>query len=177
MSNFYYIHANISGAKRWHLVYDKRPGLYFIKEDFEEEEYDIELYREEFPDNEVVEIPNVNEIKNPLGICDEHKKVWGRVDCPLCDSLFLYERLKLAVKVIEESVCVLSEMPEISPGVDDLEKDEENRGKACIMLSKFLDYCRRGMVGETCSCDDVSEGRCPKHGWENLMKDLKIETK
>jgi hypothetical protein len=63
MSNLYYIHANISGIKKWHLVYDKQPGLYFIEEDFEEEEYDIELYREEFTHNEVIEVPDIAELK------------------------------------------------------------------------------------------------------------------
>lgn len=174
MTNFYWIHANISGASRWHLVYDKRPGLYFIQEDFEEEEYNIGDYCEDFPKNEVIEIPNANEIKNPLGICDDHKKIWGRVDCPLCDALFLYNRLKLALEVMNEAVCLLSEMPETKPGVDDFEKDEENRGKTCKLLAKYLDYAENGMSGETCSCDDVGEGRCPKHGWENFMNDLRL---
>lgn len=172
--NFYYIYANIDGAKKWHLVYDKRPGLYFVQSDFEEDEYDIEMYREEFPQNEVIEIPNPNEIKHPLGICDDHMKIWDRMDCPLCDSLFLYDRLKLALDVIEEAVCVLSEMPEIAPGIDDEEKDEANRGKACIMLSKYLDYARSGMSDEKCSCDEIGEGRCPKHGWEIFAESLRL---
>lgn len=62
MSNLYFINANISGRAMWHLVYDKQPGLYFIQEDFEEEEYDIEAYREEFTHNEVVEVPDIEEI-------------------------------------------------------------------------------------------------------------------
>jgi hypothetical protein len=63
MSNLYFINANISGRAMWHLVYDKQPGLYFIEEDFEEEEYDIEAYREEFIHNEVVEVPDIAELK------------------------------------------------------------------------------------------------------------------
>lgn len=173
MANLYWINANISGSSRWHLVYDKRPGLYFVQEDFEEEEYGIETYREDFPDNEVVELPSVSAIRNPLGICEDHMKIWDRIDCPLCDSLFLYDRLKLALDVIEEAVCVLSKMPEIAPGVDDDEQDEANRGKACIVLSKYLDYARNGMVGETCDCDNVGEGRCPKHGWESFAASLR----
>ena len=169
----YWIYANISGAARWHLVYDKRPGLYFVQEDFEEEEYDIETYREEFPDNEVVEVPNVKAVKNPLGVCDDHNKIWDRIDCPLCDALFLYDRLKLALSTIEEAVCVLSEMPELEPGIDDLEQDEANRGKACIMLSKYLQYAREGITGGVCSCDEVGEGRCPKHGWETFAQVLR----
>jgi len=78
MTNLYWIYANISGSAKWHLVLDRRPGLYFIQEDFEEEEYDIELYREENPDREVIAVPNPMEVKNPLGICDEHKKIWNQ---------------------------------------------------------------------------------------------------
>ena len=51
---FYWIHANIDGSARWHLVMDRDPGLFFVASDFEEDEYDIEMYREEFPDNCVV---------------------------------------------------------------------------------------------------------------------------
>jgi len=51
---YYWIYANISGTKKWHLVYDKDPGLFFIQEDFEEEEYDIEQYKKDFPDNPVI---------------------------------------------------------------------------------------------------------------------------
>lgn len=171
--SYYWIHANISGKAKWHLVYDKNPGLYFVGEDFEEEEYDIDMYRKEFPDNEVVDVLNAHQTKHPLGICDDHMKAWDRVDCPLCDVLFLYERLKLAIEVIEDAVCLLSEMPEIEDGVDDWEQDEANRGRACINLSKYLKYAQSGMSGETCSCDEVGEGRCPKHGWETFVASLR----
>jgi len=62
MSNLYYIHANISGTAMWHIVYDKSPGMYFVQEDFEEDEYDIKAYLEDFPDNRVVEIPEIEEL-------------------------------------------------------------------------------------------------------------------
>ena len=62
MNNLYFINANISGCSLWHLVYDKRPGLYFVQEDFEEEKYDIEAYREDFPDNRIVEVPDIEEL-------------------------------------------------------------------------------------------------------------------
>lgn len=52
--SFYWIYANISGKAKWHLVYDRDPGLFFIQEDFEEEEYDIEQYKKDFPDNPVI---------------------------------------------------------------------------------------------------------------------------
>ena len=171
--SYYWIHANISGRAKWHLVYDKDPGLYFVSEDFEEEEYDIATYRKEFPDNEVVDVLNVHQTKQPLGICDDHIKAWNRVECPLCDFLFVYERLRLALEVMEEAVCLLSEMPEIENGVDDEEQDEANRGRACINLSKFLEYAKIGMSGGTCSCDEVGEGRCSKHGWETFAASLR----
>ena len=155
------------------MVYDKNPGLYFIEEDFEEEEYDIAMYREDFPDTEIVDVLNVHQTKQPLGICEDHMKIWDRMDCPLCDVLFLYERLRLALEVIDDTVCLLSEMPEVEPGVDDEEQDEANRGKACIMLSKYLEYARSGMPGEKCSCDEVGEGRCSKHGWETFAASLR----
>lgn len=169
--NWYYIHANIDGAKKWHVVYDKRPGLYFVQSDFEEEEYDIEEYRKDFPDNEVVEIPNVHEVKNPLGICDDHSQVWGRLDCPLCDALFLYERLRLALEVMGDALELLSAIPDTGSVDGDEEEDESKRGQACIMLEKFLDYAKLGGDG-SCSCDDIGESRCPQHGWENLMANL-----
>jgi len=171
--SYYWVYANVSGRKKWHLVYDKDPGLLFIEEDFEEEEYNIDMYREEFPDNEVVSVLNAHQTKHPLGICDDHIKAWNRVDCPLCDVSFLYDRLDLALNVIDDAICLLSEMPEIAPGVDDEEQDEANRGKACILLSKYLDYARSGMSGNICSCDEVGEGRCPKHGLEILVDELK----
>jgi len=111
--------------------------------------------------------------RHPLGICDDHIKAWDRVECPLCDVLFLYERLKLAIEVIDDAVCLLSEMPEVKPGVDDEEKDEANRGMACINLSKFLEYAQIGMSGETCNCDEAGEGRCAKHGWETFAASLR----
>jgi len=169
---YYWVHANISGRAQWHLVYDKNPGLYFIAEDFEEEEYDINMYRKDFPGNEIVDVLNVHQTKNPLGICDDHIKAWNRVECPLCDFLFVYERLRLALEVIDDAVCLLSEMPEVEPGVDDEEKDEANRGMACINLSKFLEYAQIGMSGETCNCDEAGDGRCAKHGWETFAASL-----
>jgi len=172
MMRYYWVYANISGQAKWHLVYDKNPGLYFIEEDFEEEEYDIAMYRDEFPDNEVVDVLNVHQTKHPLGICEEHIKAWNRMECPLCDVLFLYERLRLALEVIDDAVCLLSEIPEIEAGVDDEDQDEANRGRACINLSKFLDYAKSGMSGGKCSCDEVGEGRCPKHGWETFAASL-----
>lgn len=169
MSDKYYIYANISGAKRWHLVYDKRPGLYFVEEDFEEEEYDIEEYRKDFPDNEVVEIPNANEIKNPLGICDDHKRIWNRVECPLCDALFLYDRLDLAIKTIQQAFDYLT--------YPAMKSQEEIRRDAKRTLKRFLDYAKMGNDA-SCDCDGVGDSRCPKHGIENLMMDLKrVKTK
>lgn len=52
--SFYWVYANIDGGSRWHLVYDRDPGLYFIASDFEEDHYDIATYREDFPENKVV---------------------------------------------------------------------------------------------------------------------------
>ena len=52
----YLIEANITGCKKWHLVVDKNPGMYFVQEDFEEKNFEIETYREEFPDNEVIDL-------------------------------------------------------------------------------------------------------------------------
>lgn len=164
--NYYWIHANISGKAKWHLVYDKNPGLFFIEEDFEEDEYDIEQYKIDFPDNEIVPVLNAHQTKHPLGICEDHMKAWNRVECPLCDVLFLYDRLRLATMVIEDSLELLSKIPA------DAEEDESNRGKACINMERFLKYARKGNDGP-CTCDDTGEGRCPKHGWENFIEDLK----
>jgi len=171
--NYYLIHANISGKAKWHIVYDRKPGLFFVEEDFEEEEYDIDMYCEESPDNEVVDVLNSHQTKHPLGICEDHIKAWDRVECPLCDFLFVYGRLKLALEVMNDAVVLLSEMPEISPGVDDEEKDESNRGKACILLTKYFEYARSDMSGETCACDEVGESRCPKHGLGILAEQLR----
>lgn len=52
--SFYWIHANIDGKPRWHLVYDRDPGLYFVASDFEEDHYDIEEYKKDFPKNIVL---------------------------------------------------------------------------------------------------------------------------
>ena len=66
--SFYWIHANIDGQSRWHLVYDKDPGLLFVAADFEEDNYDIVEYRKEFPHNKVV-----GPIQPPLPCtCDEN---------------------------------------------------------------------------------------------------------
>lgn len=68
MNNYYWIHANIDGRKKWHMVCDKNPGMLFIDEDFEEDEYDIETYREDFPDNQVI-----GPIRPPASCtCDEN---------------------------------------------------------------------------------------------------------
>jgi hypothetical protein len=36
------------------MVYDKDPGLLFVAIDFEEDHYDIEAYKQDFPHNKVV---------------------------------------------------------------------------------------------------------------------------
>jgi len=146
MRRYYWVHANISGQAKWHLVYDKKPGLYFIEEDFEEEEYDIAMYREEFPDNEVVDVLNVHQTKQPLGICEDHIKAWNRVECPLCDVLFLYERLRLALEVIDDAVCLLSEMPEIEAGVDVMESAGTPMPEATIASVRDTDATLKAPV-------------------------------
>ena len=151
---------------------DPQGTVFSLAEILEEEIDHIDMYREESPDNEVVEVLNVRQTKQPLGICEDHIKAWDRVNCPLCDVLYLYERLRLALEVIDDAVCLLSEMPEIEAGVDDEDQDEANRGRACINLSKFLDYAKSGMSGGKCSCDEVGEGRCSKHGWETFAASL-----
>jgi hypothetical protein len=171
MENLYWINSDIDGQRRWHLVFDKQPGLYFVKEGFEEEAYDIEEYKKDFPDNEVVEVPNVYQVKNPLGICDDHKNMWSRVDCPLCDFLFVYDRLNLAVSLIEDCLKELSDLPDIESQDPDGD-DEVSRGRVCKKLEAFLGYMKVGLEGP-CMCDEVGEGRCPKHGLENLADDLR----
>lgn len=165
MSNFYWIHANITGQAKWHLVYAKYKGLYFVESDFSEDDYDIETYRVDFPNNEVVEIPNVHEIKNPLGICDAHKSIWHRVDCPLCDALFLYDRLKVATAAVEKALEQLT-----YPGMKSCEEMLQDAQKP---LNAYLRFAAMGGEG-TCTCDDSGEGRCPRHGWEELMKSLRV---
>ena len=155
--HWYYIYANISGRAKWHMVYDRHPGLYFVEEDFEEEEYDIELYREEFPHNEVVEIPNVNEVRQPLGLCPEHAKMWGRMDCPLCDFLFVYDRLDLAIRQMQLSLGELKE--------DDVTKAKKR-------IRNFLEYCQVGNKAP-CTCGEVGESRCNKHGLHILAEQCK----
>ena len=169
--NYYYINANIDGQRRWHLVMDREPGLLFVAADFEEEEYDIEEYAKDFPDNEVIRVPNPHQIQHPLGVCDLHQKAFNRVDCPLCDFLFVYDRMKLALGVMGDCLFELSNLTD----VDDKnpEKYEEiSRGRACVKLEKFLEYWKVGIDGP-CTCDDVGEGRCPKHGLELLAEDLR----
>lgn len=169
---WYWIHANIDGRARWHMVLDKDPGMYFVESDFEEDEYDIEDYRKDFPHNEVVEVLNVHQTKHPLGICEEHMKAWSRVECPLCDLLFVHDRLKVAIEVIGTALETLSKIPDTGNEDEDLEKDEEARGQACIMLEKFLKYAQSGNEGP-CTCDEVGESRCPKHGWEDMISNLR----
>lgn len=173
MTNWYWIYADIDGEKRWHMVFDRQPGLFFVASDFEEEEYDIEEYKKDFPDNEVVPVKNAHQTKHPLGICEDHKEIWNRMDCPLCDALFLYERLRLSLEVMGDALELLSAIPDTGSVDSDEDQDESNRGQACIMLEKFLDYARLEMVGETCTCDEIGESRCPKHGWENMMANLR----
>lgn len=172
MNNWYHIYANIDGKSRWHMVYDKRPGLYFVELDFEKNKYDIERYRLDFPRNEVVPVLNVHQTKHPLGVCDDHMKAWNRVECPLCDALFLYDRLRLATMVIEDSLELLSKIPDNGNEDANAEEDESLRGQVCINLERFLNYARKGNDGP-CTCDEVGEGRCSKHGWEQFMEDLR----
>ena len=169
--NFYYINANIDGQRRWHLVADKEPGLYFVAADFEEEEYGIEEYMKDFPDNEVIKVPNAHQIKHPLGICELHSTMHNRVDCPLCDFLFVYDRLNLALGVMGDCLFELSNLPDVEDKNPE-EYDEISRGRVCIKLEKFLEYARIGQDGP-CTCDEIGESRCPKHGLENLAEELR----
>ena len=177
MNEWYWIHANIDGKKRWHMVFDRRPGLFFVKSDFEEEEYDIDEYQQDFPDNEVIPVLNAYQTKHPLGICDDHMKAWNREDCPLCDVSLLHDWLQLALAVMGNAVESLSFIPDTGNIDSDNARDKVNRGQICIMIEKFLAYARASIAGKTCTCDEVGEGRCPKHGWENYMADLRRQTK
>lgn len=49
----YWVKANIDGKGRWHLAVDRGDEIYFPEVDFSEE-MSLEVYKEEFPDNEVV---------------------------------------------------------------------------------------------------------------------------
>jgi hypothetical protein len=49
----YWIKANIDGKGRWYLAVDRGDEICFPEVDFSEE-MSLEVYREEFPDNEVV---------------------------------------------------------------------------------------------------------------------------
>lgn len=170
--SWYWIHAYIDGRARWHMVYDRGPGLFFVAADLEEEYYDIDTYREEFPDNEVIPVLNANQTKHPLGVCNDHMKAWDRVECPLCDLLFVRDRLKVAVEVIGTVLELLSKIPDTETEEGDLEEDERTRGQACILLDKFWRYAHHGNDGP-CTCDEVGESRCPKHGWEDFMDNLR----
>lgn len=85
MTNTYWIKANISGKSRWHIVYDKGPGLYFVQEDFEEDEYDISMWRDEHPDAVVIQIDEPPNGSCPrCGIGDDTN---GDGNCHVCGRL------------------------------------------------------------------------------------------
>ena len=92
----YLIKANITGCKKWHLVVDKNPGMYFVQEDFEEENFEIEAYREEFPNNEVIDLKE--ELGHLLGELSSIGQVDDTLDGITCDMVFV--RLKRIIDAL-----------------------------------------------------------------------------
>lgn len=152
--------------------------LYFIQEDFEEEEYDIEAYREEFTHNEVVEVPDIEELigLQQLKLIEglppnkEQKEATERLRKKLVVALDEIEQWKNATgledsrgdpdgitpEILYNEINHLRQQQEKNWGAADealLAEHEAERAKMVLVVEQFCGQCKEGQ-DEPSECPD-----------------------